>query len=146
MKIALILCAVAVAVLVWRSSVDTKSMEAALPPVYWIERYEADEILRTHGARAAWVLGTGSMQPVIRAGLPTEKVALVIYDNDRDFNLLGRGALVLFDHSKGLLVHQITTLDGDGWVSSGSANAHYDTGRVTRENFRGVVTKIYNIK
>ena len=121
------------------------TMRNTLPPSYEIHRWEVDAILR-NSANVALVLGTGSMAPAIRAGRPDEVVALVSYA-PRDFSLLGAGDLVLFDHAQaGLIVHQLAQLDGAGWISTGSANSRYDSGRITRKNLRGVVTAIYNIK
>ena len=69
----------------------------------------------------------------------------MIYDGSNDFGTLGTGDLVLFDRAGQLIVHQLAQLDRAGWITSGSANDGYDTGRVTRANLRGVVTAIYNI-
>jgi hypothetical protein len=116
-----------------------------MPPSSEINRWEVDAILR-NTANVALVLGAGSMAPAIRAGRPDEVVALVSYSS-RDFSLLGAGDLVLFDHAQvGLVVHQLAQLDGAGWISTGSVNSRYDSGRVTRANCRGVVIAIYNIK
>lgn len=147
MKLALLICAAALAMtaLIIAELRRHSNAEKAMPRQYDINRYEVDAILR-NSANVALILGTGSMAPHIRAGRSDEVVAVVSYA-PRDFNLLGAGDLVLFDHAKaGLVVHQLATLDGAGWISSGSANSAYDSGRVTRSNFRGVVIAIYNIK
>ena len=120
-----------------------QTMTAALPPIHAIARADVDALLRNN-RNACLVLGTGSMAPAIRAGGEREVVAVVIYDN-RDFATLGKGQLVLFDRIGQLIVHQLAQLDGSGWITSGSANDGYDSGRVTRYNFHGAVTEIYNI-
>ena len=106
-----------------------------MPPSSEIHRWEVDAILRSHPHRAALVRGTG--------GDPAG-TAVVIYDPVANYDLLGAGAFVVLEHhSQGLLVHQLAQLDGDGWISTGSAN---DSGRVTRANLRGAVVHVYNIK
>jgi hypothetical protein len=83
----------------------------------------------------------------IRGGDPSGITAVVLYDPFAQYDLFCEGTFVLFNHhSQGLLVHQLTQLDGDGWISTGSANGHYDSGRVTRSNLRGVIVHVYNIK
>ena len=122
-----------------------KSAAKSMPVPAWVERYEVDAILRDF-PNACLVLGTGSMRPTIPAGRHDEVVSVVIYDNSKDFATLGEGMPVLFKHPSGLIVHQLAKLTPSGWVTSGSDNRHYDTGTVTRQNLRGVVVKIYNIK
>jgi hypothetical protein len=147
-KLALLICiaALVMTALLIAERQRHKAAANSMPPTTEINRWEVDGILRTHPHRAALVLGTGSMLE-IRGGSPMEATAIVIYDPVFNYTLLGAGTFVLFDHhSQGLLVHQLAQLDGDGWVSTGSANGHYDSGRVTRANLRGVIVKIYNIK
>jgi hypothetical protein len=147
-KLALIICicALAMTALILAERARHKAAANAMPPSSEIHRWEVDAILRTHPHRAALVRGTGSMLE-IRGGDPSGFTAVVIYDPVFNYDLLGAGAFVLFDHhSQGLLVHQLAQLDGDGWISSGSANGHYDSGRVTRANLRGVIVHVYNIK
>ena len=116
-----------------------------MPPSTEIHRWEVDAILRSHPHRAALVRGTGSMLE-IRGGDPSGFTAVVIYDPVANYDLLGKGAFVLFEHhSQGLLCHQLAQLDGDGWISTGSANGHYDSGRVTTGNYVGVAVKVYTI-
>ncbi len=116
------------------------------PKVVEINLFEVDSVLREHKNVVA-VKGTGSMQPLIPAGKPTEIVAWALLDSTKDFNLLETGMVVVFSHKKGeFVIHELNTLDKDGWISSGSYNGFYDSGRVTRENLRGVVTLIYKLK
>jgi hypothetical protein len=124
-----------------------KSAHKAMPPTYDIFRHEVDEILRRSGHhRTALVRGTGSMLE-IRGGEPNAITAVVVYDPFANYDHLAKGTFVLFTHhSQGFVVHQLAQLDGSGWISTGSANNAYDSGRVTRANLRGVVTAIYRIK
>jgi hypothetical protein len=147
MIITIILCAAAFvfAALIYAEIRRNKTALVAMPTPTWIERYEVDAILRDY-TNAVLVLGTGSMRPTIRAGRHDEVVAVVIYDNSRDYDTLGEGLPVLFKHVSGLIVHQLAKLTPAGWITTGSANAGYDTGTVTRANLRGVVVKIFNIK
>ena len=148
MKLAfvIIVCALAMTALIIAERARHKAAANAMPPSSEIHRWDVDAILRSHPHRAALVRGTGSMLE-IRGGDPSGVTAVVIYDPFAQYDLMGAGAFVLFEHhSQGLLVHQLAQLDGDGWISTGSANGHYDSGRVTRGNLRGVVVKIYNIK
>jgi len=116
------------------------------PKVVEIDSFDVDAILREHRNVVA-VRGTGSMRPLIPAGKPTETVAWAILDNTKDFNLLEAGMVVVFLHKNGtFVIHELSMLDKDGWISSGSYNGFYDSGRVTRENLRGVVTLIYKLK
>lgn len=116
------------------------------PKVIEIDSFDVDAILREHRNVVA-VKGTGSMRPLIPAGKPTEIVAWAILDKTKDFNLLEAGMVVVFSQKNGtFIIHELNTLDKDGWISSGSYNGFYDSGRVTRENLRGVVTLIYKLK
>jgi hypothetical protein len=147
-KLAIAICAGAIVMtaLLIAERQRHKAATKAMPPTTEINRWEVDAILRSHPHRAALVRGTGSMIE-IRGGDPAGVTAVVIYDPVFNYTLLGAGTFVLFDHhSQGLLVHQLAQLDGDGWVSTGSANGHYDSGRVTRANLRGVIVHIYKIK
>jgi len=102
--------------------------------------------LRSHSNVVA-IRGTGSMRPLIPAGKPDEIVAWAALDNSLDFALLEAGDVVVFSHKNGsFVIHELSLLDGDGWISSGSYNKFYDSGRVTRQNLRGVVTLIYKLK
>lgn len=116
------------------------------PRVVEIESFEVDAILRSYSNVVA-IKGTGSMRPLIPSGDPDEIVAWAVVDNSRDFSLLSEGDVVVFYHKdSGLTIHELNVLDGSGWISSGSYNKFYDSGRVTRENLRGVVTLIYKLK
>ena len=148
MKLALVIYAAALAMtaLVMVERARHKAAAKSMPPSSDIHRWEVDAILRSHPHRAALVRGTDSMLE-IRGGDPAGVVAIVIYDPVFNYSLLGAGTFVLLDHhSQGLLVHQLAQLDGDGWISTGSANGHYDSGRVTRANLRGIIVRVYNIK
>ena len=150
MKLAALICAAALALamtaLVLMEQARHKAAAKAMPPSSEIHRWEVDAILRTHPHRACLVRGTGSMLE-IRGGDPSGVTAVIIYDPFARYDLMGAGAFVLFEHhSQGLLCHQLAKLDGEGWISTGSANGHYDSGRVTRANFRGVSVHVYNIK
>ena len=148
MKLALLICATALAMtaLILMERHRHKAAAKAMPPTTEVHQWEVDAILRSHPHRAALVRGTGSMLE-IRGGDPSGVTAVVIYDPFANYDLLGAGTFVLFDHhSQGLLVHQLAQLDGNGWISSGSANGHYDSGRVTRANLRGQIVHIYKIK
>ena len=148
MKLTIIICAAALAMtaLILAERARHKAAALAMPPSSEIHRWEVDAILRSHPHRAALVRGTGSMLE-IRGGDPSGVTAVIIYDPFAQYDLLGAGTFVLFaHHSQGLLVHQLAQLDGNGWISSGSANGHYDSGRVTRANLRGVIVHVYNIK
>lgn len=115
------------------------------PRIIDVAPYEIDSILRLYSNVVA-IRGTGSMQPLIPAGKPDEIVAWAVVDNI-DFALLGAGDVVVFTHKDdGLVIHELNLLDGEGWISSGSYNKSYDSGRVTRKNLRGVVTLIYKLK
>lgn len=116
------------------------------PKIVEIDSFDVDAILRNN-RNVVSILGTGSMRPLIPAGKPTEIVAWAVVDNTKDFNLLEAGMVVVFIHKNGtFLIHELSMLDKDGWISSGSYNGFYDSGRVTRENLRGVVTLIYKLK
>ena len=116
------------------------------PRVVEIASHEVDAILRSHSNVVA-IRGTGSMRPLIPAGKPDEIVAWAALDNSLDFALLEAGDVVVFSHKNGsFVIHELSLLDGDGWISSGSYNKFYDSGRVTRQNLRGVVTLIYKLK
>ena len=150
MKLALIICVAALAMtaLIIAERARHKAAANAMPPSTEIHRWEVDQIIRDcpKHLRACLVRGTGSMLE-IRGGDPSGVTAVVIYDPISNYDLLGKGAFVLFDHhSQGLLCHQLAKLDGDGWISTGSANGHYDSGRVTRANLRGAIVHVYNIK
>lgn len=115
------------------------------PRIVEVNAYEIDAILRSYRNIVA-IKGTGSMQPLIPAGKPCEIVAWAVVDNI-DFALLGAGDIVVFTNKDaGLVIHELNLLDGEGWISSGSYNKFYDSGRVTRNNLRGVVTLIYKLK
>lgn len=148
MKLPVIIAAVILLIggaLVTRSYLEHAALKTKLPPAVEIERNEAQEIFEKY-PNAVWVLGTGSMAPYIRGGAPTENVAIALYDY-RDFATLGEGDLILFwDASNRCVLHQLVKLYSDGWSTSGSANSAYDSGRVTRENYRGVVTRVFNIR
>jgi len=146
-KITFIICAAALvfSILIYAEMKRNKTALEAMPVPVWIERYQVDEILREQ-ANAVRVLGTGSMRPTIPAGRHDEVVAIVIYEPCPDFDSLRVGKPVIFKHPSGLIVHQLAKLTPSGWVTTGSANAGYDTGTVTKENLRGLVVKIYNIK
>lgn len=148
MKLTIIICVAAIAMtaLVLAERARHKSAAKAMPPSTEIHRWEVDAILRSHPHRACLVRGTGSMLE-IRGGDADGVTAVVIYDPIARYDLLGAGTFVLFEHhSLGLLVHQLAQLDGKGWISAGSANGHYDSGRVTRANLRGAIVHIYKIK
>jgi len=116
------------------------------PKVIEVYSFDMDSILREN-RNVVSILGTGSMRPLIPAGKPTEIVAWAILDNTKDFNLLEAGMVVVFSRKEGgFVIHELNALDKDGWISSGSYNGFYDSGRVTRENLRGVVTLIYKLK
>ena len=111
-----------------------------------IHRWDVDELLRSHQHRACLALGTGSAL-TLRGADAKNATAVLVYNPVANFETLGKGDLVLLKHhSQGLLCHQLAKLDGDGWISTGSANGHYDSGRVTRANFRGAIVPVYNIK
>ena len=150
MKLALLICAAALAMtaLIIAERARHKAAANAMPPSSEIHRWEVDQIIRDcpKHLRACLVRGTGSMLE-IRGGDPSGVTAVIIYDPFAQYDLMGAGTFVLFaHHSQGLLVHQLAQLDGDGWISSGSANGHYDSGRVTRANLRGAIVHVYNIK
>jgi hypothetical protein len=116
------------------------------PKVVEVDSFDMDYILREN-RNVVSILGTGSMRPLIPAGKPTEIVAWAVLDSTKDFNLLEAGMVVVFSHKNGtFVIHELSMLDKDGWISSGSYNGFYDSGRVTRENLRGVVTLIYKLK
>ena len=146
LTIAICICALAMTALIIAERARHKAAANAMPPSSELHRWEVDAILRSHPHRAALVRGTGSMLE-IRGGDPAGVTAVVIYDPFANYDLLGAGTFVLFEHhSQGLLCHQLAKLDGEGWISTGSANGHYDSGRVTRANFRGAIVHVYNIK
>jgi hypothetical protein len=146
MKPAILICAVAIVMtlFVLREMYRDKSALAAMPIPIWIERYQVDEILRSE-ANAVLIRGTGSMRPTIPAGRHDEIVAVAIYE-PRSIESLKVDLPVIFKHPSGLIIHQLAELTPSGWVTTGSANAGYDIGKVTQANLRGVVVKIYNIK
>ena len=114
------------------------------PPIVEVDSFDMDSILRTHKNVIA-IKGTGSMRPLIPASdNPEEIVAWAVVDSSKDFATLHSGQIVVFRHKDaGFLIHELSLLDKDGWISSGAYNKFYDSGRVTRENLRGVVTSIY---
>ena len=120
-------------------------MRDKIPPIETVKRYDVDGLLRT-GLANCLILGTGSMQPYIKGGKPAEVVAAVNCDKQANFKLLQVGELIIFEKDGKLIVHQLVELDNDGWITSGSHNERYDSGRVTEHNFKGVVEKIYNIE
>lgn len=132
------------ALFVLREMYRDKSALASMPVPTWIERYDVDRILRTE-ANAVPIRGTGSMRPTIPAGRHDEIVSVAIYE-PRAVESLKVGMPVIFKHPSGLIIHQLAKLTPAGWVTTGSANAGYDSGTVTQSNLRGVVVKIYNIK
>lgn len=132
------------ALLVLREMHRDKAALDTMPIPTWIERYEVDEILRAE-ANAVLIRGTGSMRPTIPAGRHDEIVSVAIYE-PRSVESLKVGMPVIFKHPSGLIIHQLAKLTPSGWVTTGSANAGYDMGKVTQSNLRGVVVKIYNIK
>jgi hypothetical protein len=98
------------------------------------------------------ILGTGSMQPLIPAapkGADPMKtvVAYATLRTDVAFAGIRRGDLCLYaaEWAKGSLVmHQAARKDSDGWIMSGTANAHSESRhRVTEANFKGVVARVY---
>ena len=149
MKLALIICvcALAMTALILAERARHKAAANAMPPSSEIHRWEVDAVIRDcpRHLRVCLVRGTGSMAE-IRGGDPTAVTAVVLYDPVAQYDLLCSGAFVLFaHHSQGLLVHQLSKLDGSGWISTGSANGHYDSGRVTKANFRGAIVYTYKI-
>ena len=140
-KVTCLICAGALAfsALIYAEIRRNKTALAAMPTPTWIERYEVDAILRDY-TNAVLVLGTGSMRPTIPAGAGV--VAYAQLDR-RAYVLLGEGDLVVFSHACGYVVHQLAQLDGGSWITSGSANARYDAGRMDAKNYVGLVTKIY---
>ena len=121
--------------------------KANQPPIIDIDSFEMDSILRTHSNVIA-IKGTGSMRPLIPASdNPNEIVAWAVVDGSKDFATLHSGQIVVFRHKDaGFLIHELSLLDKDGWISSGAYNKFYDSGRVTRENLRGVVISIYKLR
>jgi hypothetical protein len=127
-------------------AINMSKAEKPHPSIIEINSFDVDSMLRSHSNVVA-IKGTGSMRPLIPAGKPDEIVAWAVVDNSRDFALLSAGDIVVFTHKNGgLIIHELNVLDGEGWISSGSYNKFYDSGRVTRQNLRGVVTSIYKLK
>jgi hypothetical protein len=148
MLIALVACiaAAVMAVIVAEEIQRHRRAVNAMPKITEKFAYEIDEMLRTRHDLVA-LMGTGSMSPPIPVGKPTERVAYIAVDNSRDFDTLGEGAPVVFRHDSGQLIfHSLAKLTPSGWVTSGLANSHYDTGYVTRKNLRGVAVEIFVIK
>jgi hypothetical protein len=145
-KVTAIICAGALifSALIYMEMKRHKEALAAMPVPIWIELYEVDGILRSE-ANAVLIRGTGSMRPTIPAGRHDEVVSVAIYE-PRPVESLKVGQCVIFKHPSGLIIHQLAELTSSGWVTTGSANMGYDTGKVTQANLRGVVVKIYNIK
>lgn len=145
-KMTFIICTVALvfSALIYMEMKRNKTALESMPVPVWIERYEVDEILREQ-ANAVRVLGTGSMRPTIPAGRHDEVVAVAIYE-PRSMDSLKAGQCVIFTHPSGLIIHQLAELTSSGWITTGSGNIGYDTGKVTQANLRGVVVKIYNIR
>ena len=140
-----VIAALLVAVIAFLVAKENKPMKPH-PRVIESAVYEVDAILRSYSNVVA-IKGTGSMRPLIPSGGPDEIVAWAVLDNSRDFALLGAGDVVVFSHKDGsFVIHELNLLDGEGWISSGSYNKFYDSGRVTRQNLRGVVTLIYKLK
>lgn len=121
-----------------------------LPPK--IECADQAEARSRAGLYAIAVLGTGSMQPYISAApagsdpmktvVAYAKLELAAtYDDVQPGDLLLYGA----DWANGQSVmHQAARKDSDGWIMSGTANAHSESRwRVTEKNFRGIVARVY---
>ena len=130
---------------IFKNAKQEKTMMEKIPPIETVKQYDIDGLLRT-GLANCLILGTGSMQPYIKGGKPTEVVAAVKYDKQSNFKLLQVGQLIIFEIDGKLIVHQLVELDNDGWITAGSHNERYDSGRVTEQNFKGVVEKIFNIE
>lgn len=95
------------------------------------------------------VLGTGSMQPYIRAAdkgeSPQSIVAYAITDS-RPFSAISEGDLVLYwaDWAHGLVMHQAIVKTKSGWIMGGLHNKQLETdSRMAEENFRGIVKAVY---
>lgn len=133
--------AAVLAVLVAEEIQRHRSMVKALPPSFTVAPHEIDRMLR-EGYPLVAILGTGSMQPYIPAG--EGRVAWCMTERC-DFNLLGKGDLVVFRTPSGNILHQLAQLTAAGWITSGLHNSKYDNTRVTAEIFVGRVVKTYII-
>ena len=119
-----------------------QALAASLPPVVKVTSVQF-RLLRNHDKTLVPILGTGSMQPLIPASSdPDDVVALAALDR-RAFDLLGEGALIVFRTPRGYIIHRLEQFTPEGWITSGSHNARYDSGRVTAGNYVGVAVKIY---
>jgi hypothetical protein len=123
---------------------------AMLPPK--IECADLADARNRAGLYAIPVLGTGSMQPYIPAapkGADPLKtiVAFAKLELAATYADVQPGDLVMYAaewHNGQNVMHQAARKDSDGWVMSGTANAHSESRwRVTEANFKGLVARVY---
>lgn len=97
------------------------------------------------------VLGTGSMAPFIRkSDDPNEIVAYTITDPNGTYDTIKVGQLGLYkpsyqtSHPDAAVIHVLAKRKKDGLIFTGLANKSFETRTlVTRENFLGVIKKVY---
>ena len=104
------------------------------------------------GLGAIAVLGTGSMAPYIAAAPkgsdPLATVmAYAVPSASLRYGDITAGALVIYsiNYVAGSnTMHQAAQLDAGGWIMTGLGNKAYENNvRVTKENFVGIVTRVY---
>ena len=104
------------------------------------------------GIGAVGVLGTGSMAPYIAAAPagsdPLAKVmAYAVPSASLRYGDITAGALVIYsiNYVAGSnTMHQAAQLDDHGWIMTGLGNKAYENKvRVTKENFVGIVSRVY---
>lgn len=117
------------------------------PKIIEIDAFEMDSILRSHSNIIA-IKNNGSLNKLIPSNKgKNETVAWAVVDSSRDFATLHSGQIVAFSHKDaGFLIHELSLLDKNEWVSSSAYGKFYNSGKVTRDNLRGVVTSIYKLR
>jgi hypothetical protein len=130
-------------------------MAAALPPREEFATIEAASraalaYVAAHGGTYVPIAGTGSMAPYIPPGKTltaeaqkNEIVAYVVTAAGATFADIAKGDLVIYRpkwNESRPVMHQAALYHDGGWVMSGLANRHSETGeRMTAENFTGLV-------
>jgi hypothetical protein len=101
---------------------------------------DAQKVASTHPGWKVFQAKGQSMEPEFGS------FSLLIATN-ADFSTLRPGMLVVYrDQSGDLVAHRLMAVTTEGWVVKGLNNDKADPGKVTRDNFQGVVFGSLNFK
>jgi hypothetical protein len=145
-----ILGAIALALAIYLALRAQRTLETGLPPR--IECAGQHDALVQAGEAAVPVAGTGSMAPYIPAAAPGRDAiaTIVAYAKPRagaTFADIKAGDLVIYRaawNPSHAIMHQAAQRDAAGWIMSGLHNSRSESWeRVTAENFRAIIDRVY---